>query len=149
MIITCPSCNKKFEVDASLIPMEGKLLQCGACSHKWFFKKETKKKIINDAKKSVDKIPEISDKNIPDNTEDLIAEAETAISKTTKKQIKNKKINILSFLIVLIISFVALIILADTFKNSIKLLIPGFDLILNSLYETLKDVILFIKDLFN
>lgn len=149
MIITCPSCNKKFEVDASLIPMEGKLLQCGACSHKWFFKKEAKKKIINDAKKSLDKIPEISDKNIPDNTEDLISEAETAILKTAKKQIKNKKINILSFLIVLIISFVALIILADTFKNSIKLLIPGFDLILYSLYETLKDVILFIKDLFN
>ena len=75
--------------------------------------------------------------------------AETEISKVEKKQIKDKKINILSFLIVLIISFVALIILADTFKNLIKLLIPGFDLILNSLYETLKDIILFIKDLFN
>ena len=48
-----------------------------------------------------------------------------------------------------IITFVALIILADTFKNSIKLLIPGFDLILNSLYETLKDITLFIKDLLN
>ena len=55
----------------------------------------------------------------------------------------------LCFLIVLIITFVALIILADTFKNSIKLLIPGFDLILNSLYETLKDITLFIKDLLN
>ena len=149
MIITCPSCNKKFEVDASLIPMEGKLLQCGACSHKWFFKKEVKKKVIKDVKKSVDKIPEIIDKNIPDDTEDLISEAETAISKTATKQIKNKKINILSFLIVLVISFVALIVLADTFKNSINLLIPGFDSILNSLYETLEDIILFIKDLFN
>ena len=149
MIITCPSCKKKFEVNASLIPSEGKMLQCGACSHKWFFKKEPKKKVIKDLKKPGDKIPEIINKNIPDNTEDLISEAETSISKIQKKQTKNKKINILSFLIVLIISFVALIILADTFKNSIKLLIPGFDLILNSLYETLKDVILFIKDLFN
>ena len=101
------------------------------------------------SKKPLNKIPEIIDKNIPDKTEDLISEAETEISKVEKKQIKDKKINILSFLIVLIISFVALIILADTFKNSIKLLIPGFDLILNSLYETLKDVVLFIKDLFN
>tara|TARA_B100001741_G_C16242395_1_gene454582 strand:+ start:45 stop:494 length:450 start_codon:yes stop_codon:yes gene_type:complete len=149
MIITCPCGKKKFEVNGSLIPSEGKMLQCGACSHKWFFKKEPKKKVINDFKKPADKIPEIIDKNIPDSTEDLISEAETSISKIQKKQTKNKKINILSFLIVLIISFVALIILADTFKNSIKLLIPGFNFILDSLYETLKDILLFIKDLFN
>ena len=150
MIITCPCCEKKFEVNASLIPNEGKMLQCGACSHKWFFKKELKEKVIKDISKPIDKIPETNDKNIPDNTEDLISEAEIAISNVEKKQInKNKKINILSFLIVLIISFVALTILADTFKSSIKLLIPGFDLILDSLYETLKDIILFIKDLFN
>ena len=149
MIIACPCGKKKFEVNASLIPNEGKMLQCGACDHKWFFKKEAKKKVIKDVKKPLNKIPEIIDKNIPDKTEDLISEAETEISKVEKKQIKDKKINILSFFIFLIISFVALIILADTFKNSIKLLIPGFDLILNSLYETLKDVVLFIKDLFN
>ena len=149
MIIACPSCKKKFKVNDTLIPTEGKMVQCGACDHKWFFKKEAKKKVIKDVKKPLNKIPEIIDKNIPDKTEDLISEAETEISKVEKKQIKDKKINILSFLIVLIISFVALIILADTFKNSIKLLIPGFDLILNSLYETLKDVVLFIKDLFN
>ena len=149
MIIACPRCKKKFEVNASLIPNEGKMLQCGACSKKWFFQKEPRKKVIKDVKKPVDKIPEIIDKNIPDNTEELISEAETTISKSENRQKKNKKINILSFLIVLIITFVALIILADTFKNSIKLLIPGFDLILNSLYETLKDITLFIKDLLN
>ena len=149
MIIACPSCKKKFKVNDTLIPTEGKMVQCGACDHKWFFKKEAKKKVIKDVKKPLNKIPEIIDKNIPDKTEDLISEAETEISKAEKKQLKDKKTNILSFLIVLIISFIALIILADTFKNLIKLLIPGFDLILNSLYETLKDVILFIKDLFN
>ena len=149
MIIACPCGKKKFEVNASLIPNEGKMLQCGACNHKWFFKKEPIKKVIKDAKKPLNKIPEIIDKNIPDKTEDLISEAETEISKAEKKQLKDKKINILSFLIVLIISFVALIILADTFKNSIKLLIPGFNFILDSLYETLKDILLFIKDLFN
>ena len=40
MIISCPSCDKEFEVDASLIPTEGKLLKCGACDRKWFFQKE-------------------------------------------------------------------------------------------------------------
>ena len=144
MIITCPSCNKKFKVDASLIPMEGKLLQCGSCNHKWFFEKKVKKEV----KKPLAKETEIIDKNVPDNTEKLITEAEKAISKTEKNSTKNK-INILSFLVVLIITFVALVILLDTFKNSINLLIPGFDLILNNLYETLKDIILFIKDIFN
>mgnify|MGYP001387448708 FL=1 len=144
MIITCPSCNKKFEVDASLIPMEGKLLQCGSCNHKWFFEKKVKKEV----KKPLVKETEIIDKNVPDNTEKLITEAETAIYKTEKNSTKNK-INILNFLLVLIITFVALVILLDTFKNSINLLIPGFDLILNNLYETLKDIILFIKDIFN
>ena len=144
MIITCPSCNKKFKVDASLIPMEGKLLQCGSCNHKWFFEKKVKKEV----KKPLVKETEIIDKNVPDNTEKLITEAETAISKTEKNSVKNK-INILSFLLVLIITFVALVILLDTFKNSINLIIPRFDLILNNLYETLKDIILFIKDIFN
>ena len=144
MIITCPSCNKKFKVDASLIPMEGKLLQCGSCNHKWFFEKKVKKEV----KKPLAKETEIIDKNVPDNTEKLITEAETAIYKTEKNSTKNK-INILNFLLVLIITFVALVILLDTFKNFINLIIPGFDLILNNLYETLKDIILFIKDLFN
>ena len=45
MIIACPCGKKKFEVEASLIPNEGKLLQCGACSKKWFFQKELQKKV--------------------------------------------------------------------------------------------------------
>ena len=43
MIIACPCGKKKFEVNSSLIPSEGKMLQCGTCSEKWFFKKEIKK----------------------------------------------------------------------------------------------------------
>ena len=38
MIIVCPSCDKKFEIDASLIPEEGRDLQCGSCQHLWFYK---------------------------------------------------------------------------------------------------------------
>ena len=148
MIIACPCGKKKFEVNASLIPSEGKMLQCGACSEKWFFKKELKKKIINEVKKPSIKIPKNIEKDIPDVTENLISEAETTIPKVKKKDKINKKINTLSFLVVVIISFVALVILADTFKNSLNLIIPGFDLILNSLYETIKDIVLFMEDLF-
>tara|TARA_Y100000813_G_C24084502_1_gene315085 strand:+ start:112 stop:561 length:450 start_codon:yes stop_codon:yes gene_type:complete len=148
MIIACPCGKKKFEVNASLIPSEGKMLQCGACSEKWFFKKEIKKEVIKEEKKPSVKIPKNIEKDIPDVTEDLISEAETTIPKIKKKDKINKKINTLSILVVVIISFVALVILADTFRNSLNLIIPGFDLILNSLYETIKDIVLFIEDLF-
>ena len=40
MIIECPSCKKKFNIDINLIPAEGRNLQCGSCDHIWFYKKE-------------------------------------------------------------------------------------------------------------
>ena len=46
MIITCPNCNKQFKIDNSLIPDEGRNLQCGLCNHVWFYKIEEKKSEI-------------------------------------------------------------------------------------------------------
>ena len=40
MIIECPACSKKFNIDEKLIPDEGRLLKCGNCDHTWFYKKE-------------------------------------------------------------------------------------------------------------
>ena len=40
MIVTCPSCKKKFNIDINLIPTEGRNLQCGSCNRIWFYKKE-------------------------------------------------------------------------------------------------------------
>ena len=42
MIIQCTSCNKKFEVNVSLIPPEGRDLQCGSCNHTWFYLPDNK-----------------------------------------------------------------------------------------------------------
>ena len=39
MIIVCPSCGKKFNVDKNLIPDKGRLLKCGSCNQTWFFNK--------------------------------------------------------------------------------------------------------------
>ena len=39
MIITCPCKKKKFEIDAALIPDEGRTLRCGSCDEVWFYKK--------------------------------------------------------------------------------------------------------------
>ena len=41
MIINCPYCEKKFEVDESLIPQNGRLLKCGSCDQTWFFNKNS------------------------------------------------------------------------------------------------------------
>ena len=38
MIIDCVNCSKKFEVNASLIPDNGRTIQCGSCNHVWFYK---------------------------------------------------------------------------------------------------------------
>ena len=56
---------------------------------------------------------------------------------------------ILSNLFVIIITFVAIIIVADTFEQNLSSLIPGLLPLLDNLYETLYDLQLFIKDLLN
>ena len=42
MIITCPCNKKKFTIDDSLIPVEGRNLKCGTCDRVWFYKIEYK-----------------------------------------------------------------------------------------------------------
>ena len=127
MIITCPCNKKKFELDASLIPTEGKLLQCGACDRKWFFQKEVE---IKEKELPIERIS-IEDKiqEIPKKTEDIIVEAEN-----TKKDIAIKKnipkVSFLNKLLIIFISFIALIVLLDTFKTQIMIFLPGFDFVL-------------------
>ena len=48
MIIECPKCNKKFQIDQNLIPSNGRKLQCGSCDHNWFFKFENENKVKNE-----------------------------------------------------------------------------------------------------
>ena len=65
-----------------------------------------------------------------------------------KKTNKVKKISILNTILVFIISIIALVLIAETFKNPISAFIPTIEIILENLYETLKDLSLFIRDLF-
>ena len=62
------------------------------------------------------------------------------------KKIK-RKFKILNLTIVFIISFIALIIFIDTFKTPISEIIPNIEFILYNLYETIKDIFSFLKDL--
>jgi len=38
MIIKCYNCNKSFSVKDVLIPITGRLLECGKCKNRWFYK---------------------------------------------------------------------------------------------------------------
>jgi len=161
MIITCPNCNKKFKIDNSLIPDEGRDLQCGSCTHAWHYKIEEenskilklKEKInINDIEIKVDKNNEeiVENKNPISKIETELnnQKKEKNIEKQKETKIsKNTGNKFFSYLIVFIISFVALIILLDTLKNPLINVFPGLEIILFNLFETLQDIKLFIIDL--
>ena len=146
MIIKCEKCNKKFDIESSLIPEKGRLLQCSSCNHKWFHKKDVLEKSILNLEN--EKIPsEIKDNNNIKVYNDFSSDKKIK-RKHSYSRPKSKGLSSLNFILVFIISFIALIILLDTFKNPIGLLLPNIEFILESLYETLKDVLLFIQDLF-
>ena len=160
MIITCPNCNKQFKIDNSLIPDDGRDLQCGSCNYVWFFQAEHEKETPltlneNISEKKIDTNTEIKNKNLKYSKklqqEKIIKpEVKKEISKEIAENIKkpsNKGSKFFSYLIVFIISFVALIILLDTLKTPLINVFPGLEIILFNLFETLQDIKLFIIDL--
>ena len=169
MIITCNNCNKKFDIDSSLIPDKGRLLQCASCDHKWFFKKEVLEKKISPINEdtSIDNVNILDQNNSSNNDEesvsdapndevvvDLEEETEEKIEINTDespqentKPIKQKNFKILNIFVVTIISFIAFIIIVDTFKYPIGKIVPNVEFILYNLYESIKDISLFIRDL--
>ena len=149
MIITCPNCNKQFNIDNSLIPEEGRDLQCGSCNHVWFHKIEDENnKILKLNEEIVSKNIETKiEKKEKINTVKKEKIPEKQKKKTTSKNTTNNVSNFFSYLIVFIISSIALIIFLDTLKNPLINRFPGLEIILFSLYETLQDIKLFIIDL--
>ena len=152
MIITCEQCLKKFEIESNLIPKKGRLLQCSSCDHKWFYKKdileETEDVIKKQDIKSKKNEPPVEEINNIKVFEDLAPAKEKKRKHSYKSiQTENKKLSFLNVILVFIISIIALIVLLDTFKSPISLMIPNIEFILESLYETLKDILLFIQDL--
>ncbi len=150
MIISCEKCAKKFNVKDNLIPHDGRNLQCSSCGYKWFFKKKTK--VERNKEKPIKKQIEIKKINpneeVPPAIDSIIKEAEKIDVKNLDDVIhKNNKISILNLFFLLLITFVAFIILLDTFKIQIDNLIPGFNVLLHNFYESIIDFYLFSKDL--
>ena len=165
MIIACPNCNKKFKIDPTLIPEDGRDLKCGSCNHVWLYKiKDVNSKPLtlnenNDNNEiESDKSETESDgqveknqpihKKINEKDEDINTKKFQEKQKTiSKDKLKNTGGKFFSYLIVFIITFVALIILLDTLKTPLINVFPGLEIILFNLFETLQDIKLFIIDL--
>ena len=146
MIIDCPVCNKKFDIDQDLIPTDGRLLQCGSCNHKWFFKlnineKKLEEEIKIKPKKDFNINVESTDKNLK---KEINVETEKIIPKKKKEK---KSINYLNIILVIIISTAAFILVLDTFKNQLTSVFPNIKFLLNNLYQSIEDIKLFILDL--
>ena len=162
MIITCPCEKKQFKIDSSLIPQEGRELQCGSCERVWFYKPKDESEAPltlneNISEKKIEPSIETDDLNLEFSKnlhKEKIIEPEIKNKKSKEIQNKVKKLKnenkgskFFSYLIVFIISIVALIILLDTLKTPLINVFPGLEIVLFNLFETLKDIKLFIIDL--
>ena len=154
MIITCPRCQKSFNIDDKLIPKEGRLVKCGACDHTWFFK-------------PTENIEDKQDTATPDTTineeekREFIRVNRTKetkkpkVDKTTgnKKYLpaikKEKSKNFSKLFLVFLITIIAIIILIDTFKGPLSYIIPNINFYLDNLYQSLIYIKLFTINLIN
>ena len=162
MIIECPACSKKFNIDEKLIPDEGRLLKCGNCDHTWFYKKEENLKLeietikINEIDENKSEI-NIEPVNVPIKQTKKVRKKiskKTSTKESTSKELVSidksyvsRENNIIKKIFLIIISIIAFILLMDTFKNQISVIFPGILKMSDSLYLVINDLKLFIKDL--
>ena len=162
MIIECINCNKKFRVDDDLIPENGREIICGSCNYTWHFKLEKtneKSLVLDNEMFDLQKKRDQNNKNfhedfsnikrnINNKNDQIIISNEAKVDfKIDKKNTYSKTSNFFSYLIVVIISLIASIILVDTIKSPLINIFPGLEIVLFNLFETLKDLRLFIIDL--
>jgi len=156
MIIQCINCNKKFEVDSTLIPGTGRNIQCGSCNHIWFFTPnlENTSEILTESNESnriiepnINKKITKKDEFVSDKKKNKIEKFKAPVKYKERTNILSLN-NILSYFIVSIVTFIALIIVLDTFKSPLNHIYPNTELLLYNLFESVKDIFLFIKDLF-
>ena len=159
MIIECINCSKKFDVNSELIPSEGRTIQCGSCNHVWFFNlsqlnqikskdfvNQNEKITTKDLKENQKKLSKSKTKNNRNLERDSTSTSNNHTFEIIKYKSKSKFTfgKFLSYILVIIISFIGLLILIDTFKTPLYNFFPNLENILFSLFETLKDITLFI-----
>ena len=167
MIISCPNCIKKFNIDEKLIPINGRLLQCSSCKHRWHYDLPKDQNIVSElSKEEIDEditkvdLIKINPAKSNDEIKSKIKKKQK-VKKTRKKKIKenededsdnivepkNTSRSFFNILLIIIITFIALILVLDTFKNNLSNYFPFLIPTLDNFYEIIFDISSFIKDL--
>ena len=167
MIISCPNCIKKFNIDEKLIPVNGRLLQCSSCKHRWHYDLPKDQNIASEL--SIEEITEdntkvdlikINPSRSNDEKKSKIKQKQK-VKKPRKKKIKENEVEVsdnivepkntsrslFNILLIIIITFIALILVLDTFKNNLSDYFPFLIPALNNFYEIIFNISSFIKDL--
>ena len=154
MIIRCPRCQKSFNIDDKLIPIEGRLVKCGACDHTWFFKPTENIGYKQDTATADTRISEEENREfirVKQNKETIKPKVDK--TKGSKKYLpaikKEKSKNFSKLFLVFLISIIAIVILIDTFKVPLSYIIPNINFYLDNLYQSLIDIKLFTINLIN
>ena len=154
MIIDCPCGKKKFNVKDELIPAKGRLLQCGDCDREWFFSKDTNNIEENNAVKFDEEIAQESFGIIDDKYDDEVFEEDKKEEPTNElerpekiKKQKTKQFSFFKLLLVFIISFIAFVLIIDTFIVQISEYFPFAEKYLDNLYQSIIDISLFFQNL--
>ena len=143
MIIECQNCNKKFDLEDKLIPLKGRLVQCGFCHSQWhqlpnIIASSLKKKVIDKVDISKDEVKE-----------QPIKKKKKIKSKDLNKQdFKKKNIGFFSYIFIFLISVIAFFLIAETFEYQINNIFPNFGNYIIYVYETLNNILILVKDLF-
>ncbi len=161
MIIECVNCTKKFTINSELIPYEGRTIQCGSCNHVWYFKKKKDDQVFKKSpnlisvkneikkketlKKDINTKIKINNKLKRNHIQQKVKKGSEIIKYQTKSNFTFAKI--LSYTLVLVVSFTAFIIFLDTFKSPLYSYFPNLEFLLFNLYETIEDIKLFMSDL--
>ena len=87
MIIQCINCNKKFEVNSSLIPDVGRNIQCGSCNYTWFYQNINKTYSLD----RHDKNDELITKKLDDNNIHLKKDLKNNVNLKIAKKKVNKE----------------------------------------------------------
>ena len=152
MIIVCPSCGKNFNVRDDQIPDKGRLLQCSNCKHEWFYTKNTIPIDDNLDEQSNDELTQESfgvlDEEEEKRDENIVEDKTVELEKPREiRKKKATKVNFFKLLLVFIISFVAFVLIVDTFIVQISEYVPFAEKYLDNLYQSLIDISLFFQNL--
>ena len=94
MIIKCVNCQKKFSVNAELIPPTGRTIQCGSCNHIWFFDIKYQNELDIDEPKVNNKTNILSEKKV---SKHKTFKNDKIIKEPTVKKVKKKEFEIIEY----------------------------------------------------